>query len=127
MTRHHGKFISYLRVSTKRQGESGLGLDAQRHAVTSFLNGGRWKLVEEHVEIEIGKDHKNRPALHKALDACKLYRATLVIAKLDRLSRDAHFLLGLEKAGTDAPLGMRCRLSPESDIQVHAAVCTQMA
>jgi DNA invertase Pin-like site-specific DNA recombinase len=99
MTRHHGKFVSYLRVSTKRQGESGLGLEAQRKAVSDFLNGGNWKLVEELVEVESGKHDHNRPALHKALEACKVYGATLVIAKLDRLSRDAHFLLGLQKAG----------------------------
>ena len=99
MTRHHGKFVSYLRVSTKRQGESGLGLEAQRKAVSDFLNGGNWQLVEELVEVESGKHDHNRPALHKALEACKVYGATLVIAKLDRLSRDAHFLLGLQKAG----------------------------
>ena len=99
MVRHDGKFVSYLRVSTKRQGASGLGLEAQRAAVETFLNGGRWKLVAEHVEVESGKHDHNRPALHKALEACKVYGATLVIAKLDRLSRDAHFLLGLQKAG----------------------------
>ena len=99
MVQHHGKFVSYLRVSTKRQGESGLGLEAQRAAVESFLNGGRWKLIAEHVEVESGKHDHNRPALNKALEACKVYGATLVIAKIDRLSRDAHFLLGLQKAG----------------------------
>jgi DNA invertase Pin-like site-specific DNA recombinase len=99
MVRHDGKFVSYLRVSTKRQGASGLGLEAQRAAVETFLNGGRWKLVAEHVEVESGKHDHNRPALHKALEACKVYGATLVIAKLDRLSRDAHFQLGLQKAG----------------------------
>src|SRR3954449_5593694 len=99
MPRHRGKFVSYLRVSTKRQGESGLGLEAQRKAVSDFLNGGNWQLVEEQVEVESGKHDHNRPALHKALEACKVYGATLVIAKLDRLSRDAHFLLGLQKAG----------------------------
>ena len=99
MTPHHGKFVSYLRVSTKRQGESGLGLEAQRQAVALFLNGGNWQLVEEHVEVESGKHDHNRPSLLAALDACKVYGATLVIAKLDRLSRDAHFLLGLQKAG----------------------------
>jgi DNA invertase Pin-like site-specific DNA recombinase len=99
MVLHYGKFVSYLRVSTKRQGESGLGLEAQRHAVTSFLNGGNWQLVEEFVEVESGKHDHNRPALLAALAACKVYGATLVIAKLDRLSRDAHFLLGLQKAG----------------------------
>jgi hypothetical protein len=54
VVKHHGKFVSYLRVSTKRQAQSGLGLEAQRAAVTTFLNGGNWKLVEAHVEIEIG-------------------------------------------------------------------------
>lgn len=101
MTKHRGKFVSYLRVSTKRQGESGLGLEAQRAAVASWLNGGDWTLVEEHVEIESGKRDDNRPALARAFDACRAYNAKLVIAKLDRLSRDAHFLLGLQKAGVE--------------------------
>jgi DNA invertase Pin-like site-specific DNA recombinase len=101
MVKHHGKFVSYLRVSTKRQGESGLGVEAQRAAVEAFLNGGRWRLVEEVVEVESGKRDDNRPALAKAFDACRAYNATLVIAKLDRLSRDAHFLLGLQKAGVE--------------------------
>lgn len=101
MTPHRGKFISYLRVSTKRQGESGLGLEAQRAAVTSFLNGGDWQLVEEHVEVESGKADHNRPVLQQAIAACRLYGAKLVIAKLDRLSRDPVFLLGLRDAGID--------------------------
>jgi DNA invertase Pin-like site-specific DNA recombinase len=101
MPKHHGKFVSYLRVSTKRQGESGLGLEAQRASVDAWLNGGRWQLVEEHVEVESGKRADNRPALDQALDACRAYNAKLVIAKLDRLSRDAHFLLGLQKAGVE--------------------------
>ena len=101
MIKHRGKFVSYLRVSTKRQGESGLGLEAQRAAVETWLNGGSWQLVEEHVEVESGKRDDNRPALAKAFEACKAYNAKLVIAKLDRLSRDAHFLLGLQKAGVE--------------------------
>jgi DNA invertase Pin-like site-specific DNA recombinase len=96
-----GKWVSYLRVSTGRQGKSGLGLEAQRSSVTDFLNGGRWKLISEHVEIESGKRSDNRPQLEAALAACRLHGAKLVIAKLDRLSRDAHFLLGLDKAGVD--------------------------
>ena len=100
MVRHSPKFVSYLRVSTKRQGQSQLGLESQRMAVEAFLNGGRWQLVQEFVEVESGKHDHNRPALHQALEACKAYGATLVIAKIDRLSRDAHFLLGLQKAGT---------------------------
>ena len=101
MIKYRGKFVSYLRVSTKRQGESGLRLEAQRAAVETWLNGGSWQLVEEHVEVESGKRDDNRPALAKAFEACKVYDAKLVIAKLDRLSRDAHFLLGLQKAGVE--------------------------
>jgi hypothetical protein len=92
-----GKWISYLRVSTGRQGRSGLGLEAQRAAVESYLNGGNWKLVKEFVEVESGKND-DRPVLAQALKACRLYGAKLAIAKLDRLSRDAHFLLGLVRA-----------------------------
>jgi DNA invertase Pin-like site-specific DNA recombinase len=101
MVRHRGKFVSYLRVSTKRQGESGLGLEAQRASVEAWLNGGSWQLVEEHVEVESGKRDDNRPALARAFEACRAYNAKLVIARLDRLSRDAHFLLGLQKAGVE--------------------------
>jgi DNA invertase Pin-like site-specific DNA recombinase len=94
------KFVSYLRVSTARQGKSGLGIEAQRKAVEDYLNGGNWKLVKEFVEVESGK-HADRPQLAAAFQLCRLLGAKLVIAKLDRLSRDAHFLLGLEKAGVD--------------------------
>src|SRR5262249_26505249 len=95
-----GRFIAYYRVSTAKQGASGLGLEAQRKAITDYLDGGKWKLLFEYAEVESGK-HADRPALAAALQDCKLRKATLVIAKLDRLSRDAHFLLGLEKAGVD--------------------------
>jgi DNA invertase Pin-like site-specific DNA recombinase len=95
-----GKWISYLRVSTDRQGKSGLGIEAQRSAVGDYLNGGNWSLVKEFVEVESGK-RTDRPMLAEAIKACRVYGAKLVIAKLDRLSRDAHFLLGLEKAGVD--------------------------
>lgn len=93
-----GVFVTYFRVSTERQGRSGLGLDAQRAAVASFLNGGDWRIAGEFVEIESGAKN-NRPKLDQALNLCSLVGATLLIAKLDRLSRDAHFLLGLQKAG----------------------------
>jgi DNA invertase Pin-like site-specific DNA recombinase len=95
-----GKWISYLRVSTDRQGISGLGIEAQRAAVADYLNGGRWKLITEFVEVESGKK-ADRPQLEAALAACRLHGAKLVIAKLDRLSRDAYFLLGLRDAGVD--------------------------
>ncbi|SOR30298.1 Resolvase domain protein [Methylorubrum extorquens] len=94
------KFVLYLRVSTQRQAASGLGIEAQRKAAADFLNGGRWTIVQEFVEAESGK-RDDRPELAKAIEACRLYGAKLLIAKLDRLSRDAHFLLGLEKAGVE--------------------------
>ncbi len=94
------RFVSYLRVSTARQGRSGLGLEAQRSAVADYLNGGNWRLVAEVVEVESGANDA-RPKLAEALALCRSHRATLVIAKLDRLARDAHFLLGLEKAGIE--------------------------
>lgn len=92
-----GKFVSYLRVSTSAQGRSGLGLEAQREAVRAFLEtrGGQEALVEEVQEVESGK-RSDRPNLAEALRLCRLHRATLVIAKLDRLSRDAAFLFNLE-------------------------------
>ena len=95
-----GSFVLYFRVSTVRQGVSGLGIEAQRAAVAAFLNGGDWKGVAEFSEIESGKAN-DRAELAKAIKVCRLYGAKLLIAKLDRLSRDAHFLLGLEKAGVD--------------------------
>lgn len=94
-----GKFIAYLRVSTDRQGNSGLGLDAQRQAVSDFLNGGCWSLLKEYVEVETGK-HADRPALLAALHHARVTGATLVIAKLDRLSRDLEFIARLQKSGT---------------------------
>jgi DNA invertase Pin-like site-specific DNA recombinase len=96
---HAGRFVSYLRVSTERQGRSGLGLEAQRAAVLAYLNGGNWQLAREHVEVESGKDTVNRPALAAALRNCELLGASLVIAKLDRLSRNAAFLMTLQDSG----------------------------
>jgi DNA invertase Pin-like site-specific DNA recombinase len=95
-----GKFVAYYRVSTQKQGRSGLGLAAQRQAVADFLNGGNWKIVGEFTEVESGKK-SDRPQLAKALAMCRLHGARLVIAKLDRLSRNAHFLLGLQESGAD--------------------------
>ena len=93
-----GKFVSYLRVSTAKQGASGLGLDAQRVAVATFLNGGKWSLVRELVEVESGK-RADRPKLAEALALCRLHGAVLLVAKLDRLSRNAAFLFNLRDAG----------------------------
>lgn len=94
----NGKFVSYLRVSTARQGASGLGLEAQRAAVAGYLNGGDWTLIQEVLEVESGK-RNDRPSLALALRLCRRHGATLVIAKLDRLSRNLHFISGLMEAG----------------------------
>jgi len=93
-------FVAYLRVSTDRQGKSGLGLEAQQAAITAFLRPGDRLLTPPFVEVESGRNSE-RPQLRAALDRCRRTGATLLIAKLDRLSRDAHFLLGLQKAGVE--------------------------
>jgi DNA invertase Pin-like site-specific DNA recombinase len=96
----NGKFVSYLRVSTARQGASGLGLEAQRTAVAGYLNGGDWTLVQEVVEVESGK-RNDRPALIDALRLCRKHRATLVIAKLDRLARNVAFISNLMESSVE--------------------------
>ena len=93
-------FYAYLRVSTQGQGQSGLGLEAQRRAVADYLSGCNGELLGEFVEVESGRK-AHRKELEKALKICKREGARLVVAKLDRLSRDAHFLLGLQKARVD--------------------------
>jgi DNA invertase Pin-like site-specific DNA recombinase len=95
------RFVSYYRVSTKRQGRSGLGLEAQQAAVRSYLSGGRWSLVAEVTEIETGTNKRIRPKLVEALQLCRVHGAALVIAKLDRLSRNVHFISSLMEAGVE--------------------------
>jgi DNA invertase Pin-like site-specific DNA recombinase len=95
-----GKFISYLRVSTDKQGRSGLGLEAQREAVARYLNGGRWTLVAEYVEVESGK-RNSRPQLQAAIRHAKAVKGKLVIARLDRLARNLHFVSSLQEQGVD--------------------------
>jgi DNA invertase Pin-like site-specific DNA recombinase len=95
-----GKFVSYLRVSTARQGISGLGLEAQRAAVAAHLNGGDWTLVQEVLEVESGK-RNDRPALADALKLCRKHKATLIIAKLDRLARNVAFISNLMESGVE--------------------------
>jgi DNA invertase Pin-like site-specific DNA recombinase len=100
MSAHRGKFVAYFRVSTDRQGKSGLGLEAQREAVLDYLNGGSWQLVAEFTEVESGK-HADRPQLAAALAACRKNKARLVIAKLDRLSRNLAFIAALMDSGVE--------------------------
>lgn len=94
----NGKFVSYIRVSTQKQGRSGLGLEGQREAVAGYLNGGRWTLVAEFVEIESGK-RNDRPELAKALALCRIHKAVLLVAKLDRLARNVAFTATLMESG----------------------------
>ncbi len=95
-----GKFISYQRVSTDKQGRSGLGLEAQREAVARYLNGGSWTLAAEYVEVESGK-RSDRPKLAAALAHAKAIGATVVFAKLDRLTRNVDLLRALVASGVD--------------------------
>jgi DNA invertase Pin-like site-specific DNA recombinase len=96
------RFITYLRVSTQRQGRSGLGLEAQRAACASYIRqvGGELPPLAEFVEVESGKK-SDRPQLALALDHCRATGACLVIAKLDRLARNAAFLMSLRDSGVD--------------------------
>ena len=91
----NGKYVAYYRVSTSKQGINGLGMDAQKEAINRYLNGGNWKLIAEFAEVESGKV-KDRQELQKALEMCRKEKATLLIAKLDRLARNAAFLLNLQ-------------------------------
>jgi len=94
--------ISYIRVSTKRQGRSGLGLEAQREAIAQFAEAEGVEIVAEHVEIETGKGADaldKRPVLKAALDEARALKAPVIVAKLDRLSRDVAFVAGLMAQG----------------------------
>jgi DNA invertase Pin-like site-specific DNA recombinase len=102
------KFVAYFRVSTDRQGQSGLGLDAQREAVARFV--GQAELVAEFTEVESGRNN-NRAQLAAALATAKRAKATLVIAKLDRLARNVHFISGLLESGVP----FVCADAPEAD------------
>lgn len=97
-----GRFVAYYRVSTEKQGRSGLGLEAQQEAVARYLNGGEWELLETFTEQETGKGANaldRRPQLRAALDYARKAKATLVIAKLDRLSRNVAFIASLMESG----------------------------
>jgi DNA invertase Pin-like site-specific DNA recombinase len=95
-----GGFLAYYRVSTGKQGKSGLGIEAQRQAVANYLNGGNWRIVGEFVEVESGR-RSDRPELDKALAAARVRQLPLVVAKVDRLTRSVAFLSRLLEAGVD--------------------------
>lgn len=116
-------FVAYYRVSTAKQGASGLGLEAQRRTVAEYLQAASGDLVGEFEEIESGK-RADRPALAQAVERCRLTGARLLIAKLDRLSRNVHFLTGLEEEGVDF---VACDMPEANRLTVHimAAVAQQ--
>lgn len=95
------RYVSYIRVSTDRQGQSGLGLEAQRRTISEFLKrqGFNGQHVAEFVEVESGKSVSNRPQLSAAIKRCRLLGATLVVAKLDRLSRELWFITFIREFG----------------------------
>ena len=95
------RFVTYCRVSTQRQGESGLGLESQAAAVTRFVAQNDGEVVGAFVETESGKKATNRPELQAAMELCRKTKATLLIAKLDRLARNVHFISGLLESGVD--------------------------
>lgn len=115
----NGKFIAYHRVSTQKQGASGLGLEAQQEAVSKFLNGGEWELTAEFQEVETGKGADalaKRPQLKAALAACRKEGAVLIIAKLDRLARNVHFVSGLMESKVKF---VACDMPEANELTIH--------
>jgi DNA invertase Pin-like site-specific DNA recombinase len=98
MTTTPNKFVAYYRVSTDKQGKSGLGLEGQQRKVRAYLDGKGWPPLAEFIEVESGRS-KSRPKLADALRLCRVHGATLVVAKLDRLARNAHFLMSIVESG----------------------------
>lgn len=117
--------VSYIRVSTQRQGASGLGLEAQRAAVTTFCRDHGYELVEEYREVESGRKN-DRPVLRQALARAKAAKAVLLIAKLDRLARNVAFIANLMESGVEF---RACDLPEASKFILHvmAAVAEQEA
>lgn len=109
------RVVAYYRVSTARQGRSGLGLDAQREAVTRFAQAEGWEIISAHTEVESGK-RSDRPELATALAECRLHKATLVIAKLDRLARNVAFVSALMESGVEF---VACDMPTANRLIVH--------
>lgn len=113
-----GKFVAYFRVSTQKQGVNGLGMDAQKETVRQFLSSGG-ALVGEFVEVETGKGSNalaKRPQLAAALAVCKKTGAKLLIAKLDRLARNVHFVSGLMESKVRF---VACDMPEANDLTIH--------
>jgi DNA invertase Pin-like site-specific DNA recombinase len=120
------RFVAYYRVSTEKQGRSGLGLEAQRAAVLRHLGGDTSRLVAEVIEVETGK-RNDRPKMAEALRLCRVHRATLIIAKLDRLARNVAFTSNLMESGVefiacDFPQANRLTIHILAAVAEHEAV-----
>ncbi|WP_042303264.1 recombinase family protein [Paraburkholderia kururiensis] len=114
-----GKFVVYYRVSTQRQGASGLGLEAQRETVKNYLNGGSWQVVGEYQEVETAKGSNalsKRPQLAAALALCKKTGARLLVPKLDRLSRNVAFIANLMESNVRF---VACDLPEANELTLH--------
>lgn len=96
-----GRYVAYYRVSTGKQGRSGLGLEAQRETVRQRLNGGDWTIVSEFTEVETGTAKRERPELAKALSYARVMGARLIVANVSRLTRDPDFMSTLVRAGVE--------------------------
>ena len=113
-------FVPYFRVSTDQQGRSGLGLEAQQRAVAEYVRGVGGETLEPFVEVESGK-RKDRPELARALALARRKKATLLVAKLDRLARNTHFITSLQQSG----VSFRAADMPQANefmVQILAAV-----
>lgn len=113
-------FVPYFRVSTDQQGRSGLGLEAQRRAVADYVRGIAGETLEAFIEVESGK-RKDRPELARALALARRKKATLLVAKLDRLARNTHFITSLQQSG----VSFRAADMPQANefmVQILAAV-----
>jgi DNA invertase Pin-like site-specific DNA recombinase len=113
------QLIAYYRVSTQKQGASGLGLDAQKQTVTGYVKNAPGALLSEFCEVETGKGSnalEKRPELRKALDECRKRGAVLIIAKLDRLARNVHFISGLMESRVQF---VACDLPEANQLTLH--------
>ena len=113
------KYIAYYRVSTAKQGQSGLGLEAQQASVADYLSTTNGELLAEFTEVQSGKDN-DRPELQRALRECRLTGSTLLIAKLDRLSRNAAFLMKLQESATQF---VACDMPEANSLTIGLMAC----
>ena len=111
----HTRYVAYYRVSTQKQGRSGLGLDAQKQSVQDFISQYQGKLIAEYTEVESGKN-SNRPVFKEAADYAELTNSIILVAKLDRIARDLHFITALQKQGVKFKL---CDLPEVDNLTVH--------